>query len=64
MDKLRSGLLGLGYGRGEVDDLLVEIRKRRDTDSLSPFQQRMLFITMQEMLDFSRAANYRKRHAK
>jgi len=64
MNKLRGELLALGYGRGEVDDLLPEIRKRKETERLSPFQQKMLSITMQEMLDFSRAVNYQKKRLK
>lgn len=64
MNKFRSELLDLGYGRDEVDNLLEEIRKQRDIGRLTPIQQKMLIITMQEMLDFSRAANYRKKHVK
>lgn len=64
MDKLRGELLALGYGRTEVDSLLEEIGKRRNTKQLSPLQKKMLFVTLQEMLEMSRAAKYRERRVK
>jgi len=61
VDRLRTELLALGYRRGEVDGLLREVRKKQDPDRLPPAAQKMLCITLQERLDVSRAANYRKK---
>jgi len=64
VNKLRTELLALGYRRSEVDGLLREVRKRQNPDRLTPAAQKMLSITLQEMLDFSRAIKYRKKQVK